>query len=111
MFFKKKTDEDLELNEPVGKASDRIIFAQFTSDDDNYALELIYKIRDSFPVIVNYEKVDEYTSNKYLAFFTGATMMVDGKVVRINENTVLYTKKENFMDGTLRDFIENIPHQ
>ena len=111
MFFKKKTDEDLELNEPIGKASDRIIFAQFTSDDDNYALELIMKIRDSYPVIVNYEKVDEYTTNKYLAFFTGATMMVDGKVVRINENTVLFTKKENFMDGTLRDFIENIPHQ
>jgi len=111
MFFKKKTDEDLELNEPVGKASDRIVFAQFTSDDDNYALELILQIRDGAPVIVNYEKVDEYTTNKYIAFFTGATMMVDGKVMRINENTILFTKKENFMDGSLRDFIESIPRQ
>jgi cell division inhibitor SepF len=111
MFFKKKTEEDLELNEPVGKASDRIIFAQFTSDDDNYALELILKIRDGAPVIVNYEKVDEYTTNKYIAFFTGATMMVDGKVMRINENTILFTKKENFIDGSLRDFIESIPRQ
>jgi hypothetical protein len=38
-------------------------------------------------------------------------MMVDGKVMRINENTILFTLKENFMDGTLRDFIENIPRQ
>ena len=48
-------------------------------------------------VIVNFEKVDEYTTNKYMAFFTGATMMVDGKVMRINENTILFTLKENFI--------------
>ena len=46
-----------------------------------------------------------------MAFFTGATMMIEGKVMRINENTILYTKKENFLDGSLREFIENIPHQ
>ncbi|MBQ7642241.1 MAG: cell division protein SepF [Acholeplasmatales bacterium] len=111
MFFKKKTDEDLEFNEPELKASDRIVFAQFTSDDDNYALELINQIKDGAPIIINFEKVDEYTTNKYMAFFTGATMMVEGKVMRINENTILFTKKENFLDGTLRDFIEKIPHQ
>jgi FtsZ-interacting cell division protein YlmF len=111
MFFKKKTDEELENNEPIAKASERIVFAQFTSDDDNYALDLIMQIKEGAPVIVNFEKVDEYTTNKYMAFFTGATMMVDGKVMRINENTILFTLKENFMDGTLRDFIENIPRQ
>ena len=111
MFFKKKTDEELENNEPIAKASERIVFAQFTSDDDNYALELINQIKDGAPIIINFEKVDEYTTNKYMAFFTGATMMVDGKVMRINENTILFTLKENFMDGTLRDFIENIPRQ
>ena len=111
MFFKKKTDEELENNEPVLKASERIVFAQFTSDDDNYALELINQIKDGAPIIINFEKVDEYTTNKYMAFFTGATMMIEGKVMRINENTILYTKKENFLDGSLREFIENIPHQ
>jgi len=111
MFFKKKTDEELENNEPIAKASERIVFAQFTSDDDNYALDLIMQIKEGAPVIVNFEKVDEYTTNKYMAFFTGATMMVNGKVMRINENTILFTLKENFMDGTLRDFIENIPRQ
>ena len=69
------------------------------------------QIKEGAPVIVNFEKVDEYTTNKYMAFFTGATMMVNGKVMRINENTILFTLKENFMDGTLRDFIENIPRQ
>ena len=111
MFFKKKTDEDFNVDETISKASDRIVFAQFTSDDDNYALELINQIRDGAPIIINFEKVDEYTTNKYMAFFTGATMMVEGKVMRINENTILFTKKENFMDGSLREFIENIPHQ
>ena len=111
MFFKKKTDEEFENNEPIAKASERIVFAQFTSDDDNYALELINEIKNGAPVIVNFEKVDEYTTNKYMAFFTGATMMVDGKVMRINENTILFTLKENFMDGSLREFIENIPRQ
>ena len=111
MFFKKKAEEDFDVNETIEKASERIVFAQFTSDDDNYALELINQIKDGAPIIINFEKVDEYTTNKYMAFFTGATMMVDGKVMRINENTILFTKKENFMDGSLREFIENIPHQ
>lgn len=111
MFFKKKVDEELENEETLAKASERIVFAQFTSDDDNYALELISEIRDGAPIIINFEKVDEYTTNKYMAFFTGATMMVEGKVMRINENTILFTKKENFMDGSLREFIENIPRQ
>ena len=99
------------VEETTKKASERIIIAQFTADDDKYALDLIMEIRNGQPIIVNFEKVDEYTTNKYIAFFTGATMMVDGKVMRINENTILFTKKENFMDGSLRDFIENIPHQ
>jgi len=111
MFFKKKQEEDIEVEAITKKASERIIFAQFTADDDKYALDLIMEIRNGQPIIVNFEKVDEYTTNKYIAFFTGATMMVDGKVMRINENTILFTKKENFMDGSLRDFIENIPHQ
>jgi cell division inhibitor SepF len=110
LFSKKKVDEEIEEEvEEVGKASDRIQFAQFKGDDDKYALSLVRNIRDGVPIIINFERVDETVANKYIAFFIGALAVLDSRPVVINDNTYLFSKKENFFDGSLREFIDNIP--
>jgi len=110
LFSKKKVDEEIEDEvEEVGKASDRIQFAQFKGDDDKYALSLVRNIRDGVPIIINFERVDETVANKYIAFFIGALAVLDSRPVVINDNTYLFSKKENFFDGSLREFIDNIP--
>ena len=110
LFNKKRNDEEIEEEvEQAVKASDKIQFAQFKGDDDKYALSLVKQIRDGIPFIINFEKVDETVANKYIAFFIGALAVLDSRPVVINDNTYLFSKKENFFDGSLREFIDNIP--
>ena len=105
MLFGKKNKEELE---EVSKASDRIIMKEMINDDE-LARDLVLEIRDGNPVLLNFEKLEEADGNKHLAFFIGATVALEGKIIRINEYTYLFAKKEEFIDGSLREWVNNIP--
>ncbi|MBR6071722.1 MAG: cell division protein SepF [Acholeplasmatales bacterium] len=105
MLFGKKNKEELE---EVSKASDRIIMKEMINDDE-LARDLVLEIRDGNPVLLNFEKLEEADGNKHLAFFIGATVALEGKTVRINDKVFLFARKEDFLDGSLRKFIDSIP--
>ena len=111
MFFKKKNDpyEDAlnDLNEST-KAVDNIIIKKMI-DDDNLAKDLVIKLKEGNPLVLNFQDLDEAQGNKMLAFFIGATVALDGKTVRINEWSYLFARKADFLDGSLKAFIANLP--
>lgn len=103
MLFGKKKEEEVQL-----KASDRIIMKEMVNDDE-MARDLVLEIKDGNPVVLNFEKLDEANGNKHLAFFIGATVALDGKTVKINEKIYLFARREDFLDGSLRKWIDSIP--
>ena len=105
MFGKKKLDEEIEL-----KSSEKIRLDKM-KDNDEFARDIILDIKDGIPCVINFEGLEEEAGNKYLAFLEGAAVALDGKTVKINEFTYLFAKKEDFMDGSLREWINKLPKQ
>ena len=103
MLFGKKKEEEV-----VKKASDRIIMREMENNDE-LARDLVLEIKDGNPVLLNFEKLEEADGNKHLAFFIGATVALDGKTVKIGEKIFLFARREDFLDGSLRKFIDSIP--
>ena len=103
MIFGKKKEEEV-----VKKASDRIIMREMENNDE-LARDLVLEIKDGNPVLLNFEKLEEADGNKHLAFFIGATVALDGKTVKIGEKIFLFARREDFLDGSLRKFIDSIP--
>ena len=109
MLFKKKVAEE-EVKD-TRLASEKIKFMQFLNDDEKLALELVNELKDGTPLIINFEKLDEYLANKYIAFFTGANVALGYRPVVINDNTLLFSIKDNFYDGSLNKFINDLPRK
>ena len=110
-FFKKKRQEneyETALNqmnqEPVSKASERILFDEVTSDDQK-TLFFVEKITKHHPVVLNFERVDVPTANKVLAFIAGAVYALHGKTVKIDEKIYLFALSEEFLDGSLNEWL------
>lgn len=113
IFSRHKKNDDYNeaskgLNNSNLKASDRIIMNQL-NDNDEEAASYVKLIKNGTPVILNFEKLDPPASNKLLAFLAGACFALDGKTVRINNETYLFAKKSEFLDGSLAQFINNLP--
>lgn len=105
MLFGKKKNEEEEV---ILKASDRIIMKEMVNDDE-LARDLVLEIKEGNPVLLNFEKLEESDGNKHLAFFIGATVALDGKTVKIGEKIFLFARREDFLDGSLKKFIDSIP--
>ncbi len=87
------------------KASKRIVFMEMV-DDDKKAAELVEELIDDNPIVVNFSDLDQMPYNKMLAFLSGATYALDGEIVQLKEDVYLFAKKEEFLDGSLKEFIE-----
>lgn len=96
-----------DLDETLESVADRIIFEQIENDDQR-AAALVDEMKLGNPLVLNLENLQFIEKNKFLAFFTGATYAIGGKILRISEVTYLFARKEDYLDGSLRDFIENL---
>jgi hypothetical protein len=50
-------------------------------------------------------------ADKYMAFFQAAAAAIDRRAVRINESTFLYARKEELLDGSLKEFVDGLPKE
>ena len=99
MFGKNKNKEA-----SLSLAKDRIFFTKMR-DDDNFAKELVFKLRDGSPLVINFDEVSESSTNKFLAFLSGAAVAFEGKIIYIKTNVYLFARKEDFIDGSLKEFL------
>ena len=77
-------------------AKSRIIFEKI-ADDDQRAAELVEELRVSNPLCINF---------KMVAFLSGAAYALEGEAILIKSNVYLFAKKVDFLDGSLKEFIE-----
>lgn len=117
MFFTKKkrnTEQEYEeakrrvnnqnyYNQGNKKASDRIEFVQVIEASE--IINLATKIKGGMPTVVNFEKMTTEVANLHLNFLSGVCFALEGKIIAINNKSYLFSKKENFLDGTLNDFV------
>jgi FtsZ-interacting cell division protein YlmF len=104
LFSRNKPQEE----EKIEAAAERIIMKQMT-DNEEAARDLVLEIKNGNPVCLNFKNLNEEVGNKYLAFFIGATVALDGRTTKINEYTYLFARREDFLDGSLKKWIDSIP--
>ena len=63
------------------------------------------KITKHHPIVLNFERVDVPTANKVLAFIAGAVYALHGKTVKIDEKIYLFALSEEFLDGSLNEWL------
>lgn len=103
-IFGKRVEVKTEETVP---ADERII-SQFVNDSDYEAAQLVDKMKDGHPLVLNFKKLDLTSCNKLLAFFVGACYALEGKTIKINERTYLFALQSEFEDGTLNNYIEDV---
>ena len=101
LFGKKKVEAEAKL------ASERIIMEQI-EDNDEHMAELVDQLALGNPLVINFDKLDLMAANKMLAFLTGASYALDGRTFKINEATYLFARNEDFEDGSLQEFLNNL---
>lgn len=92
-------------NKGAVPAKSRIVFEKIV-DDDQRAAELVEELRVSNPLCINFDGLEIMAKNKMLAFLSGATYALEGEVVLLKQNVYLFAKKVDFLDGSLKEFIE-----
>ncbi|MGI6710108.1 MAG: cell division protein SepF [Bacilli bacterium] len=80
----------------------------FIQDDSDAELFKIGKnILAGFPVLVGLEKVNNRRANEILAFLTGVVFASDGDYIKMDEKIYLFARKEEFEDGSLRQYAKD----
>ncbi len=106
MLFGRKKEDDIDLEEPK-RSADKIIFNEL-EDDDHLALNLVRELKNGCPLIINFSKLNEIECNKMIAFFQGAAVALDGKALRIDADIYLFARKEDLLDGSVREFVKDL---
>lgn len=111
----KKTDKNLKAykeaydninKEDEKKSADKIVFREIMTDLD--CKIIANNLLNSNPVVVNFANIDREEANKHLAFLTGVIYALSGEIIRIRDKVYMFAKKEEFLDGTLKQFIDDI---
>ncbi len=100
LFHKDKSEE-----QTVTLSKDRIIF-EMLEDNDTAAKNLVLKMKNGNPLVLNFENLDLTAANKLLGFFVGATVALDGNFKKINKTCYLFARREEYEDGSLNDFVQ-----
>jgi cell division inhibitor SepF len=86
------------------KAFDKVEFVLCDKDTD------IFKLADrllvGFPLVVNFEEINEIEANKIITFLSGITYSIDGEIEVIREKIYLFATKKDYRDGSLRKFVK-----
>lgn len=93
--------------EPTCKASERILFDEIKGDDSK-TVYYVEQLKKGSPLVLNFERVDVPTANKVLAFLAGATYVLGGKTIKIDEKIYLFARAEEFLDNSLDQWLKEL---
>lgn len=88
-------------------ASERIIFDEVTTDDDNYIIDLAKELIMGRPLVLNFNNVHVDIANKIVSFLSGVIFAIDGIIEEIDKKIFLFARKQEFKDGSLKIFIND----
>lgn len=98
-FLSKNKDNDTILS------SSKI---EFIMIDDNMDISLLgRKLINDIPLVINFKGLNDINEmNKNLAFLSGVVFTLDGIVEEISDYIYIFASKNNMLDGSINDFIE-----
>ena len=101
-LFSKKKDE-----KPVDNtlARDKMIMDNIL--DPNKAVGYADKLLNGIPLCLGFGELDIDEANKVIAFLSGVVYAVNGTAKQLNETAFLFATKDNFLDGSLNEFLKN----
>ena len=105
---KTKEDGNKKYNQKALMTSFDLMEYFIVKDRSN---EELFKLCDTIlagkPVLANFDKISVADCNYILAFMSGVVYATDGQVINVSERLYLFARKEEFEDGSLRQYIED----
>lgn len=104
--FKKQQEPQVER--VIESSADRIIFEELQEAKDELIVTLAKKLLNGYPLVLNFNALEVDLANKVIAFLSGVIFALDGEIVGIQDKVFLFARKQDFMDGTLNDFLAEV---
>lgn len=95
-------------NQSTLTSFDKIEYTVIKTASDEQVLEISDKILAGYPVLANLENLDKEEANKLLAFVSGVLYAIGGKILKIQSRMFLFARKEEYEDGTLYQYYEDL---
>jgi len=106
-FFNKSKSENIKNNNRI-TAVDKIFYMQVDNSSDDTLFDICDKILSGTPVLANFDHLNIQDSNSMLAFISGVIYATDGRSLKIQSRLFLFGRKEEFVDGTLYQYYEDL---
>lgn len=94
-------------NAPTITSFDKIVYKVINENKDVLLYDVTDCILSGHPVLVKFEIPTE-EANKMLAFLSGVVYTTDGKIFTIETRLFLIGRKEEFEDGSLYQYVEDL---
>ena len=102
LFNKKKEMQPVD-NTPAAK---KMIMENLL--DPSKATSYADSLLKGIPLCLGFGELDIDEANKIIAFLSGVVYAIDGVAKKINDNAFLFARKEEFLDGSLNEFLKNL---
>lgn len=115
-IFKKKKTNNFEINEfnkdklrGLLTSFDKMEYFVFSEKSDEKMFELCQTLLNGKPVLANFDKVSNSSDTNYmLAFISGVVFARDGQAIQVGPKLFLFGGKEEYEDGSLLQYVEDI---
>ena len=87
---------------------DQMEYFVFSERNEEEMFRLCDVLLNKKPVLANFDKVSASDCNYMLSFISGVAYARKGRRVRLSERLFLFAGKEEFEDGSLNQYIEDI---
>ena len=101
LFNKKKEMQPVD-NTPAAK---KMIMENLL--DPSKATSYADSLLKGIPLCLGFGELDIDEANKIIAFLSGVVYSINGTAKQLNDNAFLFATKENFLDGSLNEFLKN----
>lgn len=116
LLFKKKSisNEEENAKEKLKKLKNQTMISAFdmmraeTVTSRDQLFELCDTIVSGHALLANFEKMEVEDANYMLTFLSGVVYALKGEIHKTGPKTFLFAREEEYVDGTLHQYIEDI---
>lgn len=109
LFKKKNKDKSMDYNSKALMTSfDQMEYFIVQDRSNEQLFNLCDTILSGKPVLANFDKLSPMDCNYILAFMSGVVYATDGEAIKVSDRLYLFARKEEFEDGSLREYVEDI---
>ena len=107
-LFKRKEKDNTDPKKQLMTAFDRMQYFIMEERNDEEMYQLCDMILSGKPVLVNLDKIPVSDCNYILSFVSGVVYATRGEVIKVGERLYLFARREEFEDGSLHQYVEEI---